>query len=335
MLLQQNFGRKRSMSLHHVILGLLNREPLTGYEIKKIVQNTPFMHWSGNNNQIYKAFAELLDEGLVAKEVQHQEGSPSKNIYTITAAGQNELKNWLVSVTDEPVFKKQILIKLALADRLTRGELENLLASYAEAVQMQAAMAERELEKGYFAEQVPSGKTLFLDLIRENIRSFYSGEQQWIEKVKAFIAELTEEGSTASGTAVQKEKIEEGSAMTYQLMESNGEKYLYITSSDPLIQREQDAVDIISLCVEHDTNAVVLEGNRFSDDFVRLRTGLAGTVLQKLGNYQIKAAAVIEGEHQFPVRFREMVSEHRAGNTFRIFADAEKALDWLLAARGK
>ena len=76
------------MSLNHVILGLLNREPLTGYEIKKILQSTPFMYWSGNNNQVYKAFAELLDEGFVTKEVQHQQGLPTKNIYTITEEGQ-------------------------------------------------------------------------------------------------------------------------------------------------------------------------------------------------------------------------------------------------------
>jgi len=317
------------MSLHHVILGLLNREPLTGYEIKKIVQNTPFMHWSGNNNQIYKAFAELSDEGWVTKEVRHQDGSPSKYIYTITDAGLHELKNWLLSATEEPVFKKQILLKLALADRLTRGDLENLLASYADVVRMQAAMSERELEKGYFAEQQSSGKTMFLDLIRENIRSFYSGELQWIEKVKAFIAALPEEGGVAAEVAVQKANIEEGSAMTYQLLESQGKRYLYITSGDPLFQREQDAADIISLCVDHDTNAVVLEGDRFSDDFVRLRTGLAGAVLQKLANYQIKAAVVLKGGQHFPERFQEMAAEHR---TFRLFADAEEAVGWLIAS---
>lgn len=47
------------MALNHVILGLLNREPATGYELKKIIQNTLFMYWSGNNNQIYKACAAL------------------------------------------------------------------------------------------------------------------------------------------------------------------------------------------------------------------------------------------------------------------------------------
>lgn len=315
------------MSLNYVILGLLNREPLTGYELKKIIQNTPFMYWSGNNNQIYKAFVELLDEGFVTKEVQHQDGSPSKNIYTITDDGLHEFKSWLLSVTDVPAFKKQFLIKLALANQLKRGDLENMLASYADVVKMQAVLSERELDKCYFAEQEPSDKVLFLDLIRENIQSFYSGELEWVQKVKEFIAGLPDEMTEA---VIQKEKIEVESTMNYQIMESEGKRYLYLTSRDSLIHSEQDARDIVSLCIEHDTNAVLLDGDSLSDDFVKLRTGLAGAVLQKFGNY-IKVAVTIKSGQNFPVRFQELVSELSTRNTFRIFTNLEDAVSWLLS----
>lgn len=318
------------MSLNHVILGLLNREPLTGYEIKKIIQNTPFMYWSGNNNQIYKAFVELLDEGFVTKKVQHQEGSPSKNIYTITEDGINELKNWLLSVTDEPVFKKQILIKLALANQLKRSDLEKMLASYADAVKMQAVLSEREVDKCYFAEQERPGQASFLNLIRENIQSFYSSELEWVQRVKEFIAGLPDDRSIKTEADVRKEDNEGVLTMNYQIMEEKGKKYLYIKSRDSLIQSEQEAHDIITLCAEHDTYTVLLEGDRLSDDFVKLRTGLAGAVLQKFGNY-IKVAVAIKGEQDFPIRFKEMVSELNKRNTFRIFTNLEDALSWLLA----
>lgn len=118
--------------------------------------------------------------------------------------------------------------------------------------------------------------------------------------------------------------------MNYQMLENQGKKYLYFTSSGSLIQREQDAIDIISLCAEHDANAVILDGNILSDDFVKLRTGLAGAVLQKLGNYNIKAAVAIKGGQNFPARFQEMASEHSTGNTFRIFTNLEDAISWLL-----
>ncbi|MEG6613474.1 DUF4180 domain-containing protein [Pseudoclostridium thermosuccinogenes] len=319
------------MSLNHVILGLLNREPLTGYEIKKIIQSTPFMHWSGNNNQIYKAVAELLDKGLVTKEVQHQEGAPSKNIYTITDDGIKELKSWLLSDTDEPVFQKQILIKLAFANLLKRSDLESMLASYADAIKMQAVLSEKELDKCYFAEQEASGKNVFLDLIRENIMNFYSSELKWVQKVKEYIATLPDERNIPTEAAMKKENNEVGLTMNYQVMETSGKKYLYLTSKEPLIQSEQEAHDIITLCFEHDTYAVLMEGDNFSDDFVKLRTGLAGAVLQKFGNY-IKVAVIIKGEQNYPERFKEMVSElNTRNNTFRIFTNSEDALSWLLA----
>ncbi|HHW32199.1 MAG TPA: DUF4180 domain-containing protein [Clostridiaceae bacterium] len=117
--------------------------------------------------------------------------------------------------------------------------------------------------------------------------------------------------------------------MNYQIMEAKGKRYLYIKSKDSLIKSEQDAHDIISLCIEHDTDAVLLEGDSFSDDFVKLRTGLAGAVLQKFGNY-IKVAVTIKEGQDFPVRFKEMVSELNTGNKFRIFTNLEDALNWIL-----
>lgn len=316
------------MSLNHVILGVLNREPMSGYQIKKIIQNTPFMYWSGNNNQIYKALAELLNEGFVINEVQHQDGLPSKKIYTITDAGIKELKSWLLAVTHEPVFKKQILIKLALADQLKRDELENMLDAYADVIKMQAVLSEKELDKCYFLKQGLSGQVLFLNLIRENVLSFYSNELEWIQKVKEFIAELPDEGNISAKTVVQTENNQEGLTMNYQIMEVKGKRFLHIKSKDPLIQSEQDAHDIISLCIEHDTDDVLLEGDRLSDDFVKLRTGLAGAVLQKFGNY-LRVAIAITGEQDFPVRFKEMVYELNTGNRLRIFTNLEDAVNWL------
>ncbi|OGF49253.1 MAG: hypothetical protein A2231_06335 [Candidatus Firestonebacteria bacterium RIFOXYA2_FULL_40_8] len=323
------------MSLNHVILGLLTREPLTGYEMKKIIQATPFMYWSGNNNQIYKAFVVLLDEGFVTKEVQHQDGLPSKNIYTITNDGINELNKWLLSVTDVPIFKKQFLIKLALAYRLKRSDLESILTSYENVVKMQLILSERELDKCYFAGQEPSDGSLFADLIRENILSFYSTELSWIQKVKTFIAGLPKTRNITKDTILQKENNDVESTMNYQIIERQGNRYLYLTTSGSLIQREQDALDIISFCAEHDTNTVVLDGNILSDDFVKLKTGLAGTVLQKLVNYKIKVAISLKGGQNFPVRFQEMISKNGFGNTFRVFTNLKDAVNWLLAKKRK
>ncbi len=318
------------MSLNHVILGLLSRESMTGYQLKKIIQNTPFMYWSGNNNQIYKAFVELLNEGFVTKEVQHQEGSPSKNIYTITDDGLNEFKEWMLSVTDTPAFRKQLLIKLALANGLNRNDLGNMLVSYTDAVKTQMVLSQKETERCFFAGQQSLGETLFIDLIRENVLSFYSSELAWLQKVKKLIAEIPDDKGTAAETISPNKKSREESTMNYKIIETQGKKYIYFTSDGSLNLREQDAIDIISLCAEYDTNTVVLDGESLSDDFARLSTGLAGAVLQKFENYNIKAAVVLKGGQNFSARFQEMLSEHSTGNAFRIFTYLDDAVEWLL-----
>ena len=62
-------GHRLIVSIKHAILGILSFKPLTGYDIKKIIQESSFMYWSGNNNQVYKALLELHDKGFVTNEV--------------------------------------------------------------------------------------------------------------------------------------------------------------------------------------------------------------------------------------------------------------------------
>jgi hypothetical protein len=40
---------------------------------------------------------------------------------------------------------------------------------------------------------------------------------------------------------------------------------------------------------------------------------------------------VVKSAQNFPERFRELVSELRTGNTFRIFDQLDEAVDWLFA----
>ena len=71
------------VTIDYTILGMLSWKPMTGYDMKRMMQDSPVMYWSGNNNQIYKALVQLLDMGLVTNEVQYQESAPNKKVYSI------------------------------------------------------------------------------------------------------------------------------------------------------------------------------------------------------------------------------------------------------------
>lgn len=172
------------MSINYAILGILSSKSLTGYDLKKIIQESSFMHWSGNNNQIYKALVELLDEGLVTSEVQHQESSPTKKIYTITEAGLAELKKWVLSSTESPEFKKTFLVQLAWANQLSSDELDTLLSGYENEINQQIILHQEKKRRDTFSPARNSREVYLWDMIHDNIISSYQNELSWVQKLR-------------------------------------------------------------------------------------------------------------------------------------------------------
>ena len=94
--------------------------------------------------------------------------------------------------------------------------------------------------------------------------------------------------------------------------------------------RASEILELVAACLENGTDRLLLHAQNLSGDFYRLRTGLAGDVLQKLANYHIRVAAVIPPDLIGQGRFREMVLEANRGNQFRVFPDRELAEEWLV-----
>jgi len=117
----------------------------------------------------------------------------------------------------------------------------------------------------------------------------------------------------------------------YRIVNKNDKRYIEYTSKEMQISSEQDVLDIIGSCMGHRCNYVMLHDEVFSEDFFNLRTGLAGTMLQKLINYNIRAAAIIANEEKIKGRFGEMVFEANKGNDFRVFKNVTEAENWLLS----
>lgn len=173
------------MTIDYAILGMLSWQQLTGYDIKKIIQDSPFLYWSGNNNQIYKSLIKLLDKNLVINETIHQDGAPSKKIYSITELGMKELEKWIIDTNVEvPEFRKQFLIQLAWSGQLESKEIQKLLLKYEEEIKKYIAMHKEEQKREkYFKNR--SKKDYFIwTMLYENIVMSYESELKWIEKVR-------------------------------------------------------------------------------------------------------------------------------------------------------
>lgn len=177
------------MSIKHAILGFLSWKPLTGYELKKLFAESATLHWSGNNNQIYRTLLELHRGAMVTQEVQYQVDHPSRKIYTITDKGRTELRQWVLSSPELPEIRHSFLIQLAWADQLDDGEVDGLLAQYEDEVQVQLLMLRREAErKTSFPERTPRESYLWT-MVMANWVARYEGELKWVRQVRQGLVE--------------------------------------------------------------------------------------------------------------------------------------------------
>jgi DNA-binding PadR family transcriptional regulator len=186
------------MAIEHAILGLLSWRSLTGYDLKKMFEDSVALYWSGNNNEIYRTLVRLHQDGLVTREIQPQESLPARKIYTITERGRAELKSWVLSPPELPLLKHSLLIQLAWADSLTNEELDALLGNYEEAVFVQYVLCREQQQPEKDPTLPRSTRVDFLDvsqarskreaflwgMILENWAGFYENELNWVRKLR-------------------------------------------------------------------------------------------------------------------------------------------------------
>ncbi len=304
------------MSIQLAILGILSWKPSTGYELKKIFEDSSFMYWSGNNNQIYKALTNLEDEGFVTNKVIHQENSPSKKIYTITDEGLKELKNWLLSSPEAPEIKKTFLVQFAWSDMLSNEKLAELLSKYENEIKLQLIMQKEKYRRSLHSPNRSTRESLIWEMISDNIISTYKNELSWVHETRQKLFE--------------NEVAEEREKMNYQIRELESRKYIEVVSTTEPLGTENDALDLIALCWEHETNALMIHYETLSENFFKLKTKVAGNIIQKFVNYGIKATAIVPQETIQKGRFKEMALETNKGNHFRLYESKEEAEKWLL-----
>ncbi len=178
------------MTIKYVILGFLEWESLTGYDLKKRFAASETFHWSGNNNQIYTTLVQLYNEGLVSKEVQDQESGPSRKVYSITAEGREVLRQWLLTPSELPQLRHPFLAQLAWVDGLTAVELDSLLSQYENEVyvKLRMAQAQAQLDALQSPRRTPREGVLW-DQIGAYWQSFYQHELDWVGRLRAAVSE--------------------------------------------------------------------------------------------------------------------------------------------------
>ena len=94
--------------------------------------------------------------------------------------------------------------------------------------------------------------------------------------------------------------------------------------SDPL-----DVRTVLTRCIESGAGAVLFDRAALPPSFFDLSSGFAGELLQKLGQYGFRMAAVVPDPSRCSRSFQDFVREANRGGRFRFFPTREQAIEWL------
>ena len=114
---------------------------MSGYDIRKTVQQSIRHFWSESYGQIYPALKRLEAAGLIERARGAQTGRAGRQVYAITKAGRLDLKKWLGEAPAVMPPRNELLLKLFFGRQVPRQDLiehlwefgrrqEELLASY-------------------------------------------------------------------------------------------------------------------------------------------------------------------------------------------------------------
>ncbi|GGG02162.1 PadR family transcriptional regulator [Paenibacillus albidus] len=134
------------MNSQDVILGMLMKEALTGYQIKQLLENVFSNFYSSSYGTIYPTLSRIEKEGLITKESVLQDGKPNKNLLNITPKGRDCFNAYLLAPLEGDSIRKsdfmmrlyfgefvgydKVIIWLKQAQEESNTKLDQLLEQY-------------------------------------------------------------------------------------------------------------------------------------------------------------------------------------------------------------
>lgn len=115
------------MNIQDVILGFIYDKPMSGYDIKQMMENSVSYFFDASFGAIYPALRKMEKEGLVEKQVIQQDGKPNKNLFAITEKGKEQFQHYLESPINPTVMRSDILIRIFFGRFTTKEKITQWL----------------------------------------------------------------------------------------------------------------------------------------------------------------------------------------------------------------
>lgn len=121
--------------------------------------------------------------------------------------------------------------------------------------------------------------------------------------------------------------------MVIETIEKENERLALVTGNEKVITDVQSALDmVISVKYESNTNKIIIDKKVVAEDFFILSTGLAGEILQKFVNYNVKAAIYGDYSRYTSKPLKDFIYESNHGKDIFFVSSKEEAIKKLIHA---
>ena len=87
-----------------IVLGMLKKEPLSAYDLQKLVEYRNISKWVKiSTPSIYKKAIQLEEKGLIKGEIVKEGKMPEKAVYSLTEAGEKEFEKLMLEIAGKPI----------------------------------------------------------------------------------------------------------------------------------------------------------------------------------------------------------------------------------------
>jgi len=140
-----------------IVLGMLKKQALSAYDIQKLVEYRNISKWVKiSTPSIYKKVIQLEEKGLLQSVPVRENNMPEKNVYSLTASGEQEFERLMKEVSVQPIrFFLDFNAVIVNLESLPVEERRVCIANIAKGVRDLKAYLEENLREKENAPEVP------------------------------------------------------------------------------------------------------------------------------------------------------------------------------------
>lgn len=186
----------------YVILGFLAQgAPISGYEIRKLIELTVGHFWNESFGQLYPELQRLTKAGLISAAADPK-STRGRARYRITAAGKRALHSWLERPAPQERVRNELLLKVffgsGVGDSVTLTHLQRAAERWREDSAVFA-----ETQSALLAE--PDAPDLVYSIITlRHGRWVRAARRRWAEEAIEFLLLAAQRGNAAVVARVKK-----------------------------------------------------------------------------------------------------------------------------------